>query len=1074
MKNMKWHRLKEVFGNALDVPTERRDAWLEERCAGSPELLAEVRTLLDHRAHMTGFLGRPVFANGEPGTVPDESVSRTSAETIARGVCAATLTPGDELVQRYEVGKRIGIGAFGAVHEATDKLTGRSVAIKAIGAGAVEDATRMRREVAVLRRVRLPGVVRLLDDWATADSTYIVMELIEGSAFPGLEQPLDWESLAPRAIALLEALGRLHWAGVVHRDIKPPNVLVDDTGRVTIVDFGVAWEVDASALRTPAEYIVGTPQYMSPERLLGQRATRSADIYSVGAMLWESLTGEPLHEGNTIAEMIGRRCNHPARPLRTVAPDVPAEIAELIDGMVRINPEERPSSAAQLAARMGGAAEFHAAQELPRVGSPEIVDQIVASGRARRSLFVIGAQGMGKSRALADAAQRLSAEGFRVATAAASVEPYGSLAPVTGPVPADPDWTLEDARAWVDRRLASALGAGVIVVADDPDTLDPWSVEALDALDEQGCVLRTRTGDVGPGLALAPLSREDLHALFSGPDRLHHLREDAAKLLHERTTGIPARVVDEIQRWVRDGVVRFEGRRAVVDRPSLDRYASQPHSDLPPRDVAIEHLPVAVRDLMALLEIASRRVPLADLSHMAGVPPWQAEVTLRKLLEHDVVAREPDGCVRPTARIGAAALWDDERRAAAHAAVADTLPGGSEERLFHLIAANQLEKAPREACDVAQRVLASGDARRAFAALEEALALLRRGGAPDVDTEEAALTLLVECALTLGTTSALDLTLYHIERLRSPSRRTRAYEKVARAALLAVRGDAARALQLLDDERDDGDAALSRARQNVRAVAARFSAPDVERSVLYQAALWVRRHPSRRNRSLLAAWVGWMRYRQERFLAAARCHQRAARLQRSPNVRLSAMLDSATAMLEAGALEEARESASRARELAAGLRHVLQEARAEQVLRAVAYRSDAAEGPDLELLDAVDRLGYPNEEGMIYLTEAATAWRRGRAELAHGLADESARRFAAAGLRWGRLLARTLSLACTRAVASEEAEALLAEARLCPLPGITVQSVGLLTDAWAEPADECREVAGRAAERIAAGDSTLR
>ena len=1037
MTKLRWHRVKEIFGNALDIPAVRREQWLSERCADAPGILAEVHALLNHRERMTKFLERPAFR-------ADAVEDARPTEPEPPGPVA--LEPGEELVGRYVVGERIGVGAFGAVHRAEDKLTGAQVALKVIGATGGVQAVSMRREVAILRRARLPGIVRLLDDWATASATYIVMELVEGQAFPG-DVGADWARLAPCAITLLEALGRLHWAGVLHRDLKPDNVLVDADGRPTIVDLGVASEVDRSAPPVPGGYVVGTPHFMAPERLRGQPATVATDIYAVGAMLWGALAGEPLHAGDSLPELIAQRCNDPPRPLRSVAPSVPEHIAEQIDRMVALNPQDRPASALLVAARMGGQRAFGEAGLLPRIGPPDTVDAIVEAGREGRSIDVWGEAGMGKTRALSDAAARLAAEGFRVAHTISSSEPYASLAPVIGAIPGDPGFTLADARSWVGRRLASALGSGQIVVADGFEELDEWSAAALQESGGLGCVVRARRGSEGDGVVLAPLAEDDLRRLFAGPDRLHHLREDSAELLFARTAGVPAAFAREMRRWKRDGVVRWEGDRAVVNRPSLDHLRGQPQVALPPADVSADDLPELVVDLAGFIETTGQRLDAGALARAAGLARWRVEVALEALEEARLIRRDAQARVEPLARLDATARWTSERRREAHAAIAQELPTGSEARLFHLIAGDQLGAAPREACDVARQLHKKGDVGGAFAALEEALTLLRRAPVQDADTEDAALILLHECALAIGTAPVLELTLYHLARVRTPSRRTRSLEQICRAALLTVRGDGRRAIALLADAPDDGTPALARSRHIVRTLAGQFSVPEAQREVVAAAAAWVRRHPSRSNRARLSAWVGWLRYRQGRFLVAARLHRRSARLNRDPRMRLSAVLNAAHAALDAGALDEARELAVQSRELAAASRHALHEARAEWITRTVAYRNDDADGADLELLDAADRLGVPNLEGMIYLNEAAVAWRSGRGALAHGLADEAASRFASAGRRWGGMLARSLAAACEAAVSEEEARGLMSDATECPVPGLAVQALGLLAAA---------------------------
>jgi serine/threonine protein kinase len=153
------------------------------------------------------------------------------------------LAPGSVFLERYRVGPRIGRGGQGDVYAGEDPIRRRAVAIKiarqAVGDATDEQRARGRREVAILRQLDRPGIVRLVDEGLDpAGREFIVTELIDGHPFPGRALPCSWDDLEPLTLALLDALGALHAAGIVHRDLKPSNVLVDAQGRPWILDFG--------------------------------------------------------------------------------------------------------------------------------------------------------------------------------------------------------------------------------------------------------------------------------------------------------------------------------------------------------------------------------------------------------------------------------------------------------------------------------------------------------------------------------------------------------------------------------------------------------------------------------------------------------------------------------------------------------------------------------------------------------------------------------------------------------------------------------------------------------------------
>lgn len=213
---------------------------------------------------------------------------------------------------RYLLGDVIGTGGFGQVHRATDRLTGEAVAIKFVPALSPADLARTRRELAALRWLRLPGVVRLRDDGLDGTSWFLVMDLVEGQPFDQLRTDGGWDSWSGPVLELLEILARVHLTGVLHLDLKPSNILVDHRGRVVVLDFGVARgravpEVDQNRIE-------GTPRYMAPEQLLGGPCDVRTDLYAVGVMLTEMA-------------------------------NVPAPVRAVLTAMCASSPEDRPASA---------------------------------------------------------------------------------------------------------------------------------------------------------------------------------------------------------------------------------------------------------------------------------------------------------------------------------------------------------------------------------------------------------------------------------------------------------------------------------------------------------------------------------------------------------------------------------------------------------------------------------------------------------------------------------------------------------------------------------------------------------
>lgn len=260
------------------------------------------------------------------------------------------LAPSSAIAGRYELLTSIGRGGEGEVWRARDRLTDQLVAVKLLNARPDREIGRVRREVTALRWLRLPGVVSLRDDGVEGLRYFIVMDLVEGAPFPGLARPVPWAELAPAAMALLEVLARVHHAGVVHRDLKPSNVLVRADGRPVVLDFGVA----TGRTLAPTNADLGlTPLYAAPEQLLGRPCDARADLYAVGVMLFEALTGQPTH-GQQRDESIRRRLAGERPDLAGSCPDLPSTIADVIHQLLCFDPAGRPTSAVEVVALLGG------------------------------------------------------------------------------------------------------------------------------------------------------------------------------------------------------------------------------------------------------------------------------------------------------------------------------------------------------------------------------------------------------------------------------------------------------------------------------------------------------------------------------------------------------------------------------------------------------------------------------------------------------------------------------------------------------------------------------------------------
>jgi uncharacterized protein (TIGR02266 family) len=273
---------------------------------------------------------------------------------------------GDVLDGRYQLLRDLGRGAAGVVYEARHLFTGRFVAVKLLlsqvrRADQKELRARLEREGRALASIRHPGVVEVLDGGLTPEGfSYLVMEMVEGRTLEGLlaaRGKLSVANAAGLALQLCDALGAVHGAGVVHRDVKPANVLVQRSPNgsevIKLLDFGVVklLEPAPDEKLTQAGAIIGTPAYMAPEQLLAEGDIDGrADVYSLGVTMFECLSGTMPHEGSYSKILFSTARNEPTPSLHSRAPDVPAPLALVVDRAIAKAPADRFASAHEFAA----------------------------------------------------------------------------------------------------------------------------------------------------------------------------------------------------------------------------------------------------------------------------------------------------------------------------------------------------------------------------------------------------------------------------------------------------------------------------------------------------------------------------------------------------------------------------------------------------------------------------------------------------------------------------------------------------------------------------------------------------
>ena len=248
---------------------------------------------------------------------------------------------------RYEVQGRIGVGGMAEVWRGYDRTLNRTVAIKTLLPQFARDASfvdRFRREAQAAARLNHPGIVSVYDSGTDGDTPYIVMQFIEGRTladYLAAGKTIPPMKAAQVAKEIAEALAAAHAEGVIHRDIKPANVMVTRDGKVLVMDFGIARLISGPETAPQTSAVLGTASYLSPEQAQGQAVDARTDIYALGVVLYEMLTGRPPFTGDSPMAIAYKQVNAtPAAP-SSVNPDVPPELDAVVMRALSKNPANR-------------------------------------------------------------------------------------------------------------------------------------------------------------------------------------------------------------------------------------------------------------------------------------------------------------------------------------------------------------------------------------------------------------------------------------------------------------------------------------------------------------------------------------------------------------------------------------------------------------------------------------------------------------------------------------------------------------------------------------------------------------
>ena len=364
----RWQQVKQIFQSAIERPPDERDAFLARACQDNPALRSEVESLIS--------------SHDQAGDSIEAMAAEAATEMLADERAIV-----DKQIGHYQVLNRIGRGGMGEVFLAQDTALGRKVALKLLRSEFTRNEERLRRfrqEARAASSLNHPNILTIHEIGQDDSLHFMATEYVEGET---LREKISrarmtlGQALAA-AVQVASALAAAHQAGIVHRDIKPENIMLRTDGYVKVLDFGLAKLAEPKAVDTMAPtlpkvetepgIVMGTVSYMSPEQARGKEVDARTDIFSLGAVVYEMLTGRMAFAGETTADVLGALLHKEPLPLKDIAPDTPAELQHIVSKALRKEADERYQTMKSLLADLRTLKqEMEFAAKLERSAAPE-------------------------------------------------------------------------------------------------------------------------------------------------------------------------------------------------------------------------------------------------------------------------------------------------------------------------------------------------------------------------------------------------------------------------------------------------------------------------------------------------------------------------------------------------------------------------------------------------------------------------------------------------------------------------------------------------------------------------------
>ena len=305
----------------------------------------------------TGYIPQPSSVRSGPSPAP-QSPSAAAGSGVGPQAAFGTMAEGFVFAGRFRIERMLGAGGMGAVYKARDEALGIPVALKVIRPEfAADEATarsseeRFKQELLLARRVTHRNVIRIHDLGESGGVKFITMHFVDGKDLASIlrQGKVPFERALSFAKQIAAGLQAAHEVGIVHRDLKPQNLLVDETDTVYVTDFGLAKSLEATmAGLTRAGDLIGTPRYISPEQITGKPADNRSDLYALGLIMYEMVTGASPFSGETLMEVMFQRVQKPVADPRELAPDLPENFRRVVLRCLERNPDDRYATAAEV------------------------------------------------------------------------------------------------------------------------------------------------------------------------------------------------------------------------------------------------------------------------------------------------------------------------------------------------------------------------------------------------------------------------------------------------------------------------------------------------------------------------------------------------------------------------------------------------------------------------------------------------------------------------------------------------------------------------------------------------------